>query len=137
VDIVAVVAAYAALISTLALVWQVFTWQRSRDKIKISAEIVECDTDKPAMSRAECICKIVNSGGQPVSLLEIWMESTNPNSESSSPPGRRNLGGVNLPLFLSPGQCHFWRFSTPRGDNLRFVAKDARGKIYTCECGGK
>ena len=130
-SVVAIIAIYAAVISTLALVWQIYTWRKSRPDIAITATVRSLDEpDRPPVSRAECICRIVNSGGQPASLVEVWAKQTTTLEVLGKASTRRNIGGVGLPMFLGSGQCHEWRFSFPKDYEIKCFAKDARGRIY-------
>lgn len=134
-SMIPIIAIYAAVISTLALIWQVFTWYKNRDNIKIVAEIIEdFDPDRLPASRVECICRIVNSGGQPVSLIEVWAEQATIVDVFGKVSTRRDMGGVGFPMFLGPGQCHLWKFSFPKECGLRCYAKDMKGRVYSHEC---
>ena len=132
-SMVAVVAIYAAVISTLALMWQIHIWRRSRPELRITAEVQSLDKpDGPPVSRAECICTIVNSGGHPISLVDIWVDQVSLIELLGVVSTRRNVEGVTLPLFLGPGECYEWRFSYVKSNGLRCNAKDALGRIYQC-----
>jgi len=132
-SVVAIIAIYAAVISTLALAWQIYTWSKSRADIRITAKINhDDDPDRPPTSRAECICRIVNSGGYPASLIDVWADQVTTVDVLGIVSTRRDVDGVSLPLLLGPGECYVWRFSFPKGYGLRCCAKDALGPVYKC-----
>ena len=126
-----IIAIYATVISTLALIWQIFTWLKSRAIIKIVVDIIEhTHPNGSPISGGECICRIVNCGGQSASLVEVWAEMTTKDDVLGEKPTRYDIAGVALPIFLNSGQCHIWKFSFGKDRSLRCYAKDAKGRIY-------
>jgi len=130
---VALIAVYAAIISTLTLVWQIYTWRKSRPDITITAKVRALEEpDGPPVSRAGCICIIVNSGGHPASIVDLWADRVTTSDVLGAVSTRRDYDSGTLPFLLGPGECREWRFSFPKGYALRCNAKDALGRVYQC-----
>lgn len=137
-NVVAFIAIYAAVISTIALFWQVYTWRKSRPDVVLTAKVNSLDRpDRPPVSREECVCTVVNSGGNPTSIIDIWADQVTNVDVLGAVSTRREDEGTSFPLRLGPGECHEWRFTFPKGYGLRCYAKDALGQVFRCNATGK
>lgn len=134
-EIVAIVAVYAAVISTVALLWQIFTWRKSRPNITITTRI---ELPKPLhgmpANLLECTCTVVNSGGHHISIVDLWADFMIPvgrfKRDGTLTASKYNSGP--LPFLLGPGECRVWlfTFSAQKDHRLRCNAKDALGRVH-------
>lgn len=116
-----------------ALIFGVYQYVKSRARLEISARVRPLEQPGgPPVSRAECTCTVVNSGGKTISLSEIWVDQFRAENSLGNKPTRREPEDVSLPLRLDPGECREWRFNFPKGCELRCGARDVSGRVYRC-----
>ena len=132
------IAIYAGLISTVALVWQVYTWSNNRYKLSLMIgrqQVYPKGIESPPSE--EIVFRIVNVGREPVTLLSFGFEcdrrrvAEDPTPISYTAYGGRE--GTSTPVVLRQAEWHEYRLTGAalESGRLRAWAKNADGRLFT------
>jgi hypothetical protein len=133
-----VIAIYAAFISTVALLWQIYTWGKNRYRLSLTVGRQQVYPNGIDSSPSEKIVfRIVNIGREPTTLLSFGFECDRRRiSENPTPityEAYDGVGGKGKPIVLHQGEWHEYRLQASALDvgRLRAWAKDTKGNVFT------
>ena len=123
-DITILVAIYGAILSTIAIAWNIYNNLQDRPKIKITAKFGFFGSTEGAEGPFFFV-DAINEGKRPIYLSSVGLRSDQEDLV--------NLKAIGLPCELKAGQSHSEWFEIDKLKNRKFDFawyRDATGKMY-------
>jgi len=119
-------AIYGAIVSTLALGWNIYKYFQEKPKIKVNVNFGGIIYEKSGVGETQLIVSIVNKGGKSIYLSSMGLRSDKEDL--------LNLHPIGLPCELKGGCSHSEWFEVKKLKRDRQYDfgwyKDATGKMY-------
>jgi hypothetical protein len=134
------IAIFGAFLATLGFVWQVWTWNKDRYRLTLSAgtqQIYPGGVEAPATD--EVVFRIINTGRQPATIVSFGWECDRAKAPEGLDPisyeARNGTDSKGSPIVLQQGEWHEYRLHHAALDvgQLRAWAKDVNGKVFTSD----
>jgi hypothetical protein len=126
IEMVENIAIYGAVVSTIALGWNIYKYFQEKPKIKVDVKLGAIIYKKSGVGETKLIISIVNKGGKSIYLSSSGLRSGGDNFQ--------NLSSNDLPCELKSGCSHDEFFDVKKLKRDREYDfgwyRDATGKMY-------